>query len=462
MPPRRCHTMSKCHGSERHNRRCIALYGDDVGSLALIVLAVLVGLAASACEMGPAPQRFDGPDGPDVGSVQQAVTTENRLALNRLALNRLALNSLALDSLALSEVDDGSFELTSELEETQEGREVLKYIAQCALSEGDSLVVEHDGESEELPGLLGLLPGWVEREMSAGEQRLLSACLLAHVNAFGVSVAISVRAGSLSYGQDELREYSVYEGTFFGQVFDGELERIYSCQGHAADNAREASEARHMRVCTDLDDDCGVISLGRCRDVCDRFEEDVGWTECWADGQRYDETVSVHLFADDPYGQNEFCDSVEECQMLVGWGSSAVLKCRSGEECDATCWTGARCIVDMEDGEEVDVEIRFGSEGETRCADVDDCDLECADGAECEFECYDVNQCDVECKRGSSCDIYCRGETDGCDDVRCTDSSSCLLDCRNGGDCEFAVCHGYEQTCAGGVVVCNRPCPDDL
>src|SRR5690606_28611369 len=99
------------------------------------------------------------------------------------------------------------------LEASEEGRDLLSYVARCALPEGDALVAEHGGVTYEFPGLLDLAPAWEDRALTAGEARQVSACLIAHVNAYGVSVPISLRsAGVLDATAEEMSEFPVYEG----------------------------------------------------------------------------------------------------------------------------------------------------------------------------------------------------------------------------------------------------------
>src|SRR5262245_12570759 len=63
------------------------------------------------------------------------------------------------------------------------GRDLLKYVAICALPDGDELVTGDD----RFPGFYGLAPEWATGSCGAECQRWVSACLLAHVNAKGQS-----------------------------------------------------------------------------------------------------------------------------------------------------------------------------------------------------------------------------------------------------------------------------------
>jgi hypothetical protein len=256
-------------------------------------------LVVSACDMG-GEQDFDWVD-----STSQTVSSHNRLSLNRLSLNGLTHSVLADNPLSDGTFADGvlSYNIASGLESTPEGRDFLEYVVRCALAPEDVLVVEHEGIVYEYTGLLNLAPEWKFEQLSAAKKGYISACLITHVNAFGVSVPISVRSyGMLLADTEERAAYSVYEGTFFGTVFGQEV-KTYACSGDSADVALAQSSWRSLRVCTDPSDECGVVSVGRCQDVCEEYHPDYGWTGCWAEGQFFAETLSSFLFADGGYGE---------------------------------------------------------------------------------------------------------------------------------------------------------------
>jgi hypothetical protein len=481
------------------------------------IVAMLLMSMLSACAQ-------DDPDvvaGGDVGENRTSISNDNRLALNRLALNRLALNRLALNRLALNGVSAGGLDSgANELLATEEGRELLKYVVQCALEPDDVLVGVVDGQTYELTGLLGLMPKWEDEPLDEDEQRLMSACLLAHVNALGVPVSISLRTRRvLRSTEEERRAYPVYEGTFFGQVFDGEGMKAYSCQGSASGVALAHSHDRELRRCTDGAGDCAIVSLGRCRDICERRSEEEGWTQCWAGGVLYEETVSVYLFADDPYGQNQRCDS-NDCTLHNSEGTAAILDCDGKDGCVASCPAGATCTIDGTDAHHLDIDITGAALGEVDCFKGDDCaiactdqtrcDIECtrskdcgvacssgsscavdcrkskdcavacAEGTSCEVDCYRGDHCQVACSAGSSCEVACGGPGKSCETIECQagssctlscsdskecafahcqEGASCLLACTDAENCEFAHCAEGAMTCSGGVIVCGRSCP---
>jgi hypothetical protein len=428
---------------------------------------VLLGAVLSACvagaeEIAAGPSNLTEIPAQSVNPYQPQATGENRLALNRLALNRLALNRLALNRLALDELPDGQLRINGadELVQTEDGRELLRYVAQCALAEGDILVAEHGGMRFELPGLLGLAPAWRDEALSASGQRLLSACLLAHVNAFGMSVPISLRAGEvLPSTPDERQQYSVYEGAFFGQVFDGDEIKIYACQGSVSTAALEHSEHRALRVCTDASPQCAVESVGRCRDVCEQRRKDEGWGRCRAHGVLYPETISVYLLAADPDGMNQRCTS-DECQLNSAAGTAAILDCDGTDRCSTGCEDDATCSIHGAMTNNLEVEIGAARFSEVDCYGSNNCNVSCSDGASCEIDCMNDNNCKIDCSEDASCDIRCGGPNgNNCNDIKCRSGASCIVHCGGVDNCAISQCHTGAVTCPGDIIVCGRPCP---
>jgi len=169
----------------------------------------------------------------------------------------------------------------------------FQYLVKCALAPTDSWLLTLNGTDYTFPGSLGLVPQIKERLLTDSEGRLLSACLLAHVNHFGIHVMISVRSGDLiAVTQDEVQEFRVYEGAFFGNLANATM---YSCQGEPAEEALTESSSRALRVCTD-GSTCGFTSVGYCKDVCNFYLGQLGYKNCTADGiNYYPEVVNVYL-----------------------------------------------------------------------------------------------------------------------------------------------------------------------
>ncbi len=253
-----------------------------------------------------------------VGTSEEAMVSANRLSMNRLSMNRLSMNSLSMSRLTA----DGRALTTTDLLLDEDGRELLRYTIACALPEGQSLVGEVGATTYRFDGRLGLAPGWLRSPLPEKSQRWVTACLLAHVNGYGVEVAISLRGRHPALATDsaERRIYRQEEISFFGNAFQplgkrdelGDIgARMYSCGGALLQLSCAGNETAFVpeRTCASRSD-CSIDFLGPCRDlsdlkgsVCKDASSD-GYERCEAAASdptdkprttHYDEVVTVFL-----------------------------------------------------------------------------------------------------------------------------------------------------------------------
>jgi len=217
-----------------------------------------------------------------------------------LATNRLATNQLDLDPSA-----------AADLLATEGGREVLGYIVECAIPEGQKLVGIYAGTAYEFEGALGLAPDWVMRPLDRKGQRWVSACLFARVNKAGISVQISLRGphGALTTTADELSTWTLEEGAFWGNVFFTEPIDWNACRG--VDQAAGESGQLADRDCTEPDPEnpgftlCGFEYAGDCGDfalqaACRSFDADGMYYESCSTPspgghERYQEAITTFV-----------------------------------------------------------------------------------------------------------------------------------------------------------------------
>lgn len=83
---------------------------------------------------------------------------------------------------------------------TSRGRELMRYVASCALDPSQKVTYTSGGAVDEWPGEVGLcsdrdvdVGDWSARKASKPCQELVTACVLARINAFGRKVPISLR-----------------------------------------------------------------------------------------------------------------------------------------------------------------------------------------------------------------------------------------------------------------------------
>lgn len=176
------------------------------------------------------------------GEVGLDEVQSNAIATNGIALNAIATNGIISNHLAASHLADGAI-VTQQATASQAGLnlmaatggvELFSYIVSCALPEGSVVSADVGTSTYEFHGSLGLAPDWETRGLTLSERRWVSACLLARVNAYGISVQISMRGPeALAPTDAERAAFTVVEGAFYGNVFvndPSQLEMV-ACRG---------------------------------------------------------------------------------------------------------------------------------------------------------------------------------------------------------------------------------------
>jgi hypothetical protein len=156
----------------------------------------------------------------------------NGLSLNGLSLNGLALNGLSLNGLSLNGLTSvGGLSSTTGLMTTAGGREVVKYMAKCALPAGHTLTKQdQNGVSYSFPGAIGVAPEWETGLCTLDCQERVSACMLAHVNNSGQHIGIWLDGPDNGIGWGSSTSYPYQEGAFFGNLFSQPWQGYY-CSG---------------------------------------------------------------------------------------------------------------------------------------------------------------------------------------------------------------------------------------
>ncbi len=159
---------------------------------------------------------------------------EGKLSNNGLVLDQQALDLLSTQALSTTDgadlvVDETEF---GALLQANGGADLLSYLVTCALGEDQELKVASSGQT--LTGNLGLAPQWAVEPCDESCQRWVSACVLAHSNAFGNEVTISPRGGNsgMAWNSGIEAEFDYQEAAYFGNVFAAGEERVMqACAG---------------------------------------------------------------------------------------------------------------------------------------------------------------------------------------------------------------------------------------
>lgn len=237
-------------------------------------------------------------------SSDEALTSTNGLSLNGLSLNGLSLNGLSLNGVSLNGLSLNGLDLglaTTQFatwfdNDPAAAAMQTSYLVKCAKPAGTSLTWTDPatGTSYSWPGQLGLAPLWTDRAMTTAEQQVMSACMVAHANKYGVHVPIAVEgrtAAGLEIPQEpgELATYSIREAGWFGNTATGE--GIYVCLDHKPAPATVSSAracALDMAQPGAVSPVCPPITFaGACSAICTPDPTNTYYTSCKYNNKSY-------------------------------------------------------------------------------------------------------------------------------------------------------------------------------
>jgi hypothetical protein len=238
----------------------------------------------------------------NLGARVDALADDNGMSANGLITNGLITNGLITNGLAtagLSPAGLTSSSFTTWFNQNPERYSdmVMRYLVQCALATGERRTWTNPAGSRSTytwHGQLGLAPDWTSgRPATTAEQQVISACLAAHVNKFGVSVSLSIQ-GKTAQGRiipvapGELRTYSQTEACWFGNLFFNE--GVFVGKDHEDLRWNESS----VRACGMSSQDSGtsvdcppLIHVGRCSSLCTRNSSGTRYVTCTYNGKHY-------------------------------------------------------------------------------------------------------------------------------------------------------------------------------
>jgi subtilisin family serine protease len=190
------------------------------------------------------------------------------------ALAALITSPLSIDGINLDKTSSQGFE------STVAGRDLLRYLARCALPKGTSLSSTVGAVTYTFDGNFNFAPQWLQSSIEMDEvgQRWISSCVMAHMNTRR-SIPISLRGlhPSLVVSPEEQAIFSVAEGAFYGNVFKPnphyawgqEQQTKYSCYAQTSAMLRALSPDASDRICTTSSANsnfalCGSIDRGKC------------------------------------------------------------------------------------------------------------------------------------------------------------------------------------------------------
>lgn len=220
---------------------------------ALLGALPVLGCASSSVETAS--------DDGDVGEVGQAVMEPTRVPIvstNGLPPGLLVDGTAPADLAALA---DGAIGARTPLANTDAGRKLLGYLARCAIPQDSSfLSVDSQGNGYLFQGLLGLAPDWLSARLGASDRGWVSACMLAHANAYGTHADIVLRGTNPAIADEPPAGFVAQEAGFYGDIFGAQA--MSACVGYSPSLAGTSA----ARVCGRTTA-CGFTIEGTCMSV---------------------------------------------------------------------------------------------------------------------------------------------------------------------------------------------------
>jgi hypothetical protein len=243
----------------------------------------------------------------------------NGLGVNGLGVNGLGVNGLGVNGLGVNGLAAEGFQSWFEADPALRER-VMKYVVACAVLEGQSRTYTSavTGQSYTWAGMFGLAPGW-----SAGfpatvtEQQVITACLAAHTNKYGLNIPISVLGrdaigGTISYTPGELATYSEREACFFGNAFNNE--GIFAANDRTFLRPAESTPRACGLSSRISSTECPPIAhVGSCKDYCTLDPTKTFYVSCTYNGVTY-RPITTRLLPQDIYRCGDgVCQFTESC-----------------------------------------------------------------------------------------------------------------------------------------------------
>jgi hypothetical protein len=241
------------------------------------LLGLTLGVGGGGCGSADVPDASpDASPGDALGVVLAAEQTDNGLSTNGLSTNGLSTNGLSTNGLSTNGLSTNGFKTWFNQDVTT-ANAVMQYVVKCAVPAGQtrSFTNPLTGVTYTWAGSLGLAPAWAGGASPTElEQEVVSACLAAHTNKYGIHIPISVQGRTaqgtpIPYTSSELSTYSEQEACFFGNLFDGT--GIFAANDRAYLSPSESTTRACGLSSSATDSDCPpIVHLGSCESLCER------------------------------------------------------------------------------------------------------------------------------------------------------------------------------------------------
>ncbi|MCP3165014.1 hypothetical protein [Myxococcus qinghaiensis] len=296
----------------------------------------MVGLLSLALGAGACGVEVE-PVGEELGHLRHSQVTTNGLSTNGLSTNGLSTNGLSTNGLSTNGLSTNGLSTngftTWFTQDPVNADAVMSYVVTCAVQPGVARMFTNPvtGITHMWLGALGLAPGWASGlPATEAEQQVVSACLAAHANKYGLHVPISVLGLTTSssdapipYTSQELATYGEQEACYFGNLFDGT--GVFAANDQAYLSA-DKSTPRTCGLASGTEQACPPIThVGMCATYCQgSTASSPYYTSCTYNGRPY-RPITARIRPQEIYRCGDgTCQFTERC----GTGTTA-LSCRA-------------------------------------------------------------------------------------------------------------------------------------
>ena len=254
-----------------------------------------------------------------LGTQESEVATAEEMATFGLSTNGLSTNGLGLNGLSTNGLQTTTFKNWFEADRALHAS-VMKYIVMCALPQGQSRSYTSltTGQTYTWNGLLGLAPNWSSGSLpTVDEQQVITACLAAHTNKFGLNIKVSVLGRSaqnveIPYTSAELASYSEREACFFGNTFNNE--GIFAANDRTFLKAAESTTRACGLSSKQSSTDCSpMVHVDACKTYCTLDATKTYYVSCTYNGVTY-KPLTTRIRPVDIYQCGDgVCQFTEKC-----------------------------------------------------------------------------------------------------------------------------------------------------
>ncbi|MFL5347082.1 MAG: hypothetical protein ACJ8AT_20035 [Hyalangium sp.] len=280
-----------------------------------VLPAVLLALLAGGCG-DPSLEEPDAPQ--ELASQASELREGNGLGSNGLGSNGLGSNGLGSNGLSLSTLNSASF-VDWFNQDPALADMVMSYVTACAVSHGSSLTWTNPvtNTTHKWNGNLGLTPGWAGGAPATElEQQLITACLAAHTNKYGVKVNISIQGlkannSPIPVGWGEFSIFAQKEACFFGNLFQNE--GIFAGNDSYLLSTQSSVRACGLEVAGAGDQCAPIHHVSNCSALCTPDYAHNYFQTCYYNGKSY-RALTTRIKKSDVYVCGDgVCQISESC-----------------------------------------------------------------------------------------------------------------------------------------------------